>query len=103
MNNFIIEPFCPHTQQEEFYICIYSDRDGENILFHHEGGVDIGDVDSKALKMSIPIEKSVSGRHGFELHGKLSSIPLSNWWIDEIGSCDFYTWNYNNDIMWASK
>jgi len=56
LNNFIIEPFCPHTQQEEFYICLYSDREGENILFHHEGGVDIGDVDSKALKMQVPID-----------------------------------------------
>lgn len=60
LNNFIIEPFCPHTQQEEFYICLYSDRNGENILFHHEGGVDIGDVDSKALKMSVPIDSQLN-------------------------------------------
>jgi len=57
LNNFIIEPFVPHTQQEEFYICIYSDRDGEHVLFHHEGGVDIGDVDAKALKMVVPIDE----------------------------------------------
>lgn len=60
LNNFIIEPFCPHSQQEEFYICLYSDRDGENILFHHEGGVDIGDVDSKALKMTVPIDSQLN-------------------------------------------
>lgn len=40
------------------YVCIYSNRDGEIILFHHEGGVDIGDVDSKALTYSIPIDES---------------------------------------------
>jgi len=40
------------------YICIYSNRDGEIILFHHEGGVDIGDVDSKAVTYSIDIDKS---------------------------------------------
>jgi ATP citrate (pro-S)-lyase len=40
------------------YICIYSNRDGEIILFHHEGGIDIGDVDSKALKYSIIIDDS---------------------------------------------
>lgn len=40
------------------YICIYSNRDGEIILFHHEGGIDIGDVDSKALTYSIPIDES---------------------------------------------
>ena len=37
-------------------MCLYSDRDGDNILFHHEGGVDIGDVDAKALKMTVPID-----------------------------------------------
>jgi ATP citrate (pro-S)-lyase len=40
------------------YICIYSHRDGEIILFHHEGGIDIGDVDSKALTYSIIIDES---------------------------------------------
>ena len=40
------------------YICIYSNRDGELILFHHEGGIDIGDVDSKALKYAINIDES---------------------------------------------
>lgn len=40
------------------YICIYSDRDGEIILFHHEGGIDVGDVDSKAVKYSISIDSS---------------------------------------------
>jgi len=40
------------------YICIYSNRDGEVILFHHEGGIDIGDVDSKALQYLILIDDS---------------------------------------------
>jgi len=34
-------------QNEEFYVCIYSHREGDTILFHHEGGVEIGDVDAK--------------------------------------------------------
>ena len=29
------------------YLCIYTQRDEDVILFHHEGGIDIGDVDSK--------------------------------------------------------
>lgn len=56
MRNFIIEPFLPHKQEEEAYICIYSHRFGDTVLFHHEGGVDIGDVESKALKLDIPID-----------------------------------------------
>ena len=47
LKTFIIEPFVSHAQAEEFYVCIYSERDGDTILFHHEGGVDIGDVDAK--------------------------------------------------------
>jgi len=53
---FIIEPFLPHQQSEESYICIYSHRYGDSILFHHEGGIDIGDVDAKALKLELPID-----------------------------------------------
>ncbi len=60
LRNFIIEPFLPHKQDEEAYICIYSHRFGDTILFHHEGGVDIGDVDSKALKLEIPIDGQLS-------------------------------------------
>ncbi|CAG2166518.1 unnamed protein product [Oppiella nova] len=56
LRTFIIEPFLPHKQEEEAYICIYSHRSGDTILFHHEGGVDIGDVESKALKIDIPID-----------------------------------------------
>lgn len=60
LNQFIIEPFIPHTEKEEVYICIYSHRNGDTILFHHQGGVDIGDVDAKALKLDIDIEHTPS-------------------------------------------
>lgn len=55
LRNFIIEPFVPHKPEEEFYVCIYSHRHADTILFHHEGGVDIGDVDSKAVRLDIPV------------------------------------------------
>jgi len=58
LRSFIIEPFLPHSQSEEAYICIYSHRFGDTILFHHEGGVDIGDVDAKALKLEVPIDNT---------------------------------------------
>ena len=29
------------------YLCIYTQRDEDVILFHHEGGIEIGDVDAK--------------------------------------------------------
>ncbi|EJD54758.1 ATP-citrate synthase [Auricularia subglabra TFB-10046 SS5] len=54
LNNFIVEPFLPHPSNTEYYVCINSEREGDNILFTHEGGVDIGDVDAKALRLNIP-------------------------------------------------
>jgi len=46
------------SQNEEFYVCIYSHRQGDTILFHHEGGVEIGDVDAKvnAYKSNVLIK-----------------------------------------------
>lgn len=52
---FIIEPFIPHKDAEEAYVCIYSHRTADTILFYHQGGVDIGDVDAKALKLEVPV------------------------------------------------
>lgn len=60
LRNFIIEPFVPHKPEEEVYVCIYSHRHADTILFYHEGGVDIGDVDSKAVKLEVPIGESTS-------------------------------------------
>ncbi|XP_063607104.1 ATP-citrate synthase-like, partial [Penaeus indicus] len=60
LRTFIIEPFLPHEQKEEAYVCIYSHRGGDTILFTHEGGVDIGDVDAKALKLDLQIEDQLS-------------------------------------------
>ena len=55
MNNFILEPFLPHPSNTEYYVCINSQREGDAILFTHEGGVDIGDVDAKALTLNLPV------------------------------------------------
>lgn len=55
LRSFIIEPFIPHKDDEEAYVCIYSHRNADTILFHHQGGVDIGDVDAKALKLEISV------------------------------------------------
>ncbi|XP_064456434.1 ATP-citrate synthase-like [Ornithodoros turicata] len=60
LRNFIIEPFLKHSQDEEAYVCIYSHRHADIILFHHQGGVEIGDVDAKALKLEVPIDTKPS-------------------------------------------
>lgn len=59
LRNFIIEPFVPHKDEEETYVCIYSHRKADTILFYHQGGVDVGDVDSKAVKLDVPVGETV--------------------------------------------
>ncbi|KAL8365549.1 hypothetical protein RB595_004392 [Gaeumannomyces hyphopodioides] len=58
LRQFLVEPFVPHPNGTEYYININSVRDGDWILFTHEGGVDVGDVDAKAEKLLIPVDLS---------------------------------------------
>lgn len=60
LRNFLVEPFVPHKQDEEFYVCIYAAREGDYVLFHHEGGVDVGDVDAKAQKFLVKVDEKLS-------------------------------------------
>lgn len=60
LKNFIIEPFIPHEKNEEFYICLQSKKTGDEILFCTDGGIDIGNVDSKASRLLIPVESTPS-------------------------------------------
>jgi len=55
LDHFIVEPFVPHGKNDEYYFAITSVREGDMILFHHQGGIDVGDVDAKAVKMTVPI------------------------------------------------
>ncbi|KAI9774313.1 MAG: glutathione synthetase ATP-binding domain-like protein [Geoglossum simile] len=58
LRQFLVEPFVPHPSGTEYYININSVREGDWILFTHEGGVDVGDVDAKAEKILIPVDLS---------------------------------------------
>ncbi|KAI9723959.1 MAG: hypothetical protein M1812_000677 [Candelaria pacifica] len=58
LRQFLVEPFVPHPSGTEYYININSVREGDWILFTHEGGVDVGDVDEKAEKLLIPVDLS---------------------------------------------
>ncbi|GAA5915526.1 hypothetical protein JCM8208_007477, partial [Rhodotorula glutinis] len=62
LTNFIVEPLCPHPSDSEYYICINSVREGDVILFTHEGGVDVGDVDAKALTILVPVGGELPSR-----------------------------------------
>ncbi|MCW4002528.1 MAG: ATPase [Candidatus Bathyarchaeota archaeon] len=55
LTHFIIEPMVPHKESDECYIAIVSTRDGDEILFYHQGGINVGDVDAKASRLAVPI------------------------------------------------
>ncbi|CAH7669494.1 ATP-citrate synthase [Phakopsora pachyrhizi] len=74
LNTFIVEPFTPHPSDTEYYVCINSVREGDMILFTHEGGVDIGDVDSKASKITVPVDGDLPSRAELK-SGLLSAVP----------------------------
>lgn len=56
LNTFIVEPFLPHPQSAEAYICITSSRLCDTILFSPTGGVDVGDVDAHASRLEVPVD-----------------------------------------------
>lgn len=75
LKNFIVEPFLPHSSNTEYYVCINSAREGDNILFTHEGGVDVGDVDAKALTLSIPVNQPFPSREEIK-SALLTHVPV---------------------------
>ena len=56
LDHFVVSPYVAHTISDEYYLCIQSNRDGEMIMFTTGGGVDVGDVDSKAKRLQIDID-----------------------------------------------
>jgi ATP citrate (pro-S)-lyase len=69
LDYFIAEVFVPHKQTDEYYVAIRTGREGDEILFYHEGGVDVGDVDAKAAKLLLPVDQTLTA----ELAQKLVS------------------------------
>jgi ATP citrate (pro-S)-lyase len=55
LTHFIIEPMVPHKDSDEYYLAITSTKGGDTIMFHYEGGVNVGDVDAKASRLEVPI------------------------------------------------
>lgn len=43
------------------YLCIQSSRRADTILFHHQGGVDVGDVDALAVRLDVPVDTFPTG------------------------------------------
>lgn len=59
LDTFIVEPFFPHEAEDEIYIAIRSVREGDEILFYPQGGINVGDVDAKAYRLRVGVLVSV--------------------------------------------
>ncbi|KAI8921999.1 citrate synthase-like protein [Powellomyces hirtus] len=66
LHTFLVEPLCVHPDDSEYYVAINSVREGDWILFTHEGGVDVGDVDAKARKLLVQVNQPFPDPHTIE-------------------------------------
>lgn len=41
-------------------MCVYAARDGDHVLFHHEGGVEVGDVEAGARRLTVAVGDQLS-------------------------------------------
>ncbi len=55
LTHFIIKPYVHYKETDECYLAITATADGDTIMFYHQGGINVGDVDAKALRLEIPI------------------------------------------------
>ncbi len=55
LSHFLIEPCCTHDPSEECYLAMMATTDGDEILFYHQGGVDVGDVEARAARLAVPV------------------------------------------------
>lgn len=49
---------------------IVATRLGNVVMFHHEGGVEVGDVDVKAERVEVDIDKTLSAAQALSLVAK---------------------------------
>lgn len=66
LTHFLIEPFVPHN--EELYVAISSDYDGDNIFFSEEGGVFVEENWERVVRVHVDI---LAGIDGVDIKSKL--------------------------------
>lgn len=55
LTNFVITEYLPHQSEDEYYVCIRTLRENDEILFYKEGGINVGDVDAKASRLHVGV------------------------------------------------
>jgi ATP citrate (pro-S)-lyase len=89
LDTFIIEPFVPHKPEDEYYIAITGQREHDEILFYHQGGIEVGDVEEKAEKLLVPVGENLSEA---AVKKMIFKVPEER----QAGVCKFLIGLYNN-------
>lgn len=72
LTHFIIEPFTPHDENEEWYVAIKDDRDSDIIYFSTRGGIYVEENWDKVIEIRIPITASIDN---IDIAAKLVPLP----------------------------
>jgi ATP citrate (pro-S)-lyase len=61
IDTYLVEPFCPHEESDEHYVCVRGVREGHEVIFAAQGGVAVGeDVESTAKTHVVPVDQRLT-------------------------------------------
>lgn len=58
LTHFIVEPFTPHTQDQEYYICAATGDEYDSLFLSAHGGIEVEENWDKVTEIKIPVEAS---------------------------------------------
>ena len=58
LHTFLVEPFVPHQQEDEFYVADYVGQGGRNAFILSGRRRDVGDVDAKASRLKCGLDNT---------------------------------------------
>ncbi len=59
LTHFLVEPFTPHREDEEYYAAIKDGRDHDTIYFSLKGGIFVEENWDKVVKMEVPVDEDI--------------------------------------------
>ncbi len=71
LTHFLIEPFTPHSEDEEYYVAIKDGRESDTIYFSAKGGIFVEENWDKVTQIPVPL---MDGIEGVDLESKMSEL-----------------------------
>ncbi|NLD27597.1 MAG: ATPase [Myxococcales bacterium] len=60
LTHFLVEPFTPHSEDEEYYVAIKDERECDVIYFSVKGGIFVEENWDKVIKIEVPVLQEAS-------------------------------------------